>query len=84
MSGDPTEQEMLEHLDPAISIYDACEVDVRGAIYWFASDHHSGRASNLYSVLSTSEYRPGPLEDGPEEGSVMAELYSALEEEFSS
>lgn len=41
------------------------DADAYCAIYWFASDHHSGQASNLYSVLSTSPYRPGRLESEP-------------------
>lgn len=38
--------------------------DIESAIYWFASDYHDGQWSNLYSVLSTSDYRPGPMETG--------------------
>ena len=33
-----------------------------GAVYWLASEYHSGQASDLYAALSRCEYRPGPLE----------------------
>ena len=36
--------------------------DIEAAIYWFASDYHRGQWSELYSILSTSEYRPGRME----------------------
>lgn len=37
------------------------------SIYWLAYCYHSGQASNLYLVLSTSPFNPGPLSDGPED-----------------
>lgn len=47
------------------------------AIYWFALDWHTGQTSNLYSVLSTSPFTPGPLDDGPQD-----ELSQDLAEHF--
>lgn len=38
------------------------EFDIEAAIYWFASDNHSGQWSELYAILSTSEYKPGIME----------------------
>jgi hypothetical protein len=38
------------------------EVDdfaIEAAIKWFACDHYDGSGSDLYSVCSTSEYKPG-------------------------
>jgi len=35
--------------------------DAESAIYWFCSDYHAGQNSDLYSILSTSEYSPGPM-----------------------
>ena len=52
------------------------------AIYWFANFNHGGQWSNLYSVLSTSPFRPGPISKGPEKGGSSEIMYQALEQEF--
>jgi hypothetical protein len=52
---DPTRDEMLS----ALAQSSADEFDIEAAIYWFASDWHSGQWSNLYSALCTSPYKPG-------------------------
>ena len=54
---DPTKQEMLEYL----SGIGADDFDAEVAIYAFAEAWHGGQSSNLYSALSTSDFRPGPL-----------------------
>ena len=59
-------------------ISEADDFDIEGAIYWFANDYHGGQWSNLYSALSTSEFRPGPLANGPEPESMEADLYAEL------
>lgn len=56
--------------------------DIEGAIYWFANDWHGGQASNLYSALSMSEFRPGPCCKGPERDSFEEICYQELEAEF--
>jgi hypothetical protein len=61
--------------------------DIEGAIYWFAADYHQGKSSELYSILSTSEYRPGPMEYSPSDKvsydySTLKDMYHALEERF--
>lgn len=53
---DPTAKEMREYLKEQGFTDDW---DIEPAIYWFAHDYHGGQASNLYSALSTSMYRPG-------------------------
>lgn len=64
------------------------DFEIEGAIYWFAADYHQGQSSELYSILSTSEYRPGPMEYSPgsenasDDGSLMREMYESLEERF--
>lgn len=79
---DPTLEEMVIALstggytDPE----DDNSLDIAEAIYWFANDWHGGQNSNLYSVLSTSPFRPSPLASGPE--SPADELYDALVLEF--
>lgn len=52
--------------------------DVEEAIYWYANKHHGGMGSNLYEVLSTSEFRPGPCATGPCPGSMAEVLYEHL------
>lgn len=39
--------------------------DIEAAIYWYASDYHSGQSSDLYEILCLSPYSPGPLENSP-------------------
>lgn len=74
---DPTREGMLAF----ITIGNACdEVDAECAIYWFAHDYHGGLSTNLYEVLSTSPYHPGPLERGPTGHARIA--YELLEEQF--
>ena len=64
---DPTREELIvsaESLRNLIGNNDGFECDLEVAIYWFSNDWHGGQWSNLYSVLSTSEYRPGRMETG--------------------
>lgn len=57
--------------------------DMEAAIYWFSQDYHSGQWSDLYSIGSTSEYRPSPLAKGIEsEPETTQMLYQALEEKY--
>ena len=57
---DPTKEEMLTHIELCLG-GECDEFDREEAIYWFANDYHEGQWTNLYSVLSTSEYHPGPI-----------------------
>lgn len=77
MSQDPTRDEMLATLTvDELSEFD--DFDREEAIYWFANDYHSGQASNLYSALSISDYRPGPIARGPSNQF----LYQVLVDEY--
>lgn len=71
---DPTADDMRSYLSANYPELD--EFDIEEAIYWFAYNYHSGQWSNLYSALSTSQYRPSPLANGPDEHSVYG--YTAL------
>ena len=54
--------------------------EIEVAIYWFAVHYHGGQTSGLYSISSTSPYRPsrnGTLES---EGEAAKMLYEALTE----
>ena len=84
-------EEMVEYLHQMFpeANDDDMSFDIEGAIYWFAADYHEGQSSELYSILSTSEYRPGPLEYSPSDKvsydySIVKEMYHALEEKFGS
>ncbi len=81
---DPTRESMervLLELAQAFGLED-CEFDVQEAIHWFASHYHAGQWSNLYSALSTSQFHPGPLANGPEPETTAELLYAELEERF--
>jgi hypothetical protein len=79
---DPTANEMREYLASIVPKHSADPFDIECAIYWFANDYHGGQASNLYSALSASDFRPGPTTNGPEPGSMEAALYAELEDHF--
>lgn len=81
---DPTADEMREFLAAQFQPDTAggLDFDTEEAIYWFASGWHGGQRSNLYSALSTSEFKPGMAANGPEPDSVAAEMLTALEAEF--
>ena len=77
---DPTKTEMLALLKEEFP--DADDFSIEEAIYWFASAYHGGQTSNLYSVLSTSPYKPGPTVKGPEYGTEAEALLEALQGRF--
>ena len=81
---DPTRDEMLEALAMTIAcIGEGAQDEAEVAMYWFANDYHGGQWSNLYSVLSTSPYSPGPIATLESEGDIVGMLYRELEQEFS-
>jgi hypothetical protein len=58
--GDPTKEEMIDFLMQEYrNDYD--EFSAEEAIYWYGYDYHGGQNSNLYSALSTSQYKPSRL-----------------------
>lgn len=60
--------------DPA-----SAEFDREAAIYWFAADHHKGQADPLYSILSTSKFKPGPSHRSvADEGEIAEAFYRVL------
>lgn len=71
--------DVLRHLDcerePSVTIIFSAAC----ALYWYANDYHEGQNSPLYSILSTSEYRPGANETGPEFESTDDDIYKMLE-----
>jgi len=88
---DPTHDEMLDYLKSEYAMEFAEDTDdspnalfsAEAAIYWFASDWHSGMGSNLYSACSTSEYHPSVLEYGADDlESLDRMMYDDLERKF--
>lgn len=79
---DPTREEMIAHLQSWPFISEADEFDIEEAIYWFAYAWHGGQWSNLYSVLSNSEYRPSPVASFIPKDGISYDLYCALEKQF--
>lgn len=75
---DPSKEEMITFLKKSYGsepeFLDTAEI----AMYWFANHYHGGQWSNLYSVLSTSRFRPGPIARGPEKGSAEEMMYEDL------
>ena len=86
---DPTKEEMEAFLKQEfMNQVDSPEVidfDIAAAIYWFAHDYHGGQASNLYSALSTSEYKPGLMHRGigDDQSQVAIDMYNALVNKYS-
>lgn len=80
---DPTAEMMRKYLKSKLfKMYEFSEFDIEGAIYWFATFHHSGMHSNLYSASSMSDYRPSPMANGPEEESLEMDAFLLLESQF--
>jgi hypothetical protein len=78
---DPTREDMLGTLQRQFDAeFEPADFEV--AIYWFAMYWHGGQSSNLYSVLSTSPYSPGPMGRLESEGDSVHMMYEALEAEF--
>ncbi len=79
---DPTKEEMFEYLQGIYGNEEGFEGDAEAAIYWFANFNHGGQGSNLYSVLSTSRFRPGRITKGPQKDSGEEMMYRDLEHQF--
>jgi len=82
VSDDPTKEEMQEFLRQKYHTED--DFDVEAAIYWFANHYHGGQNSNLYSALSTSEFRPSPMSRGieDEESELATMMYQDLVDKY--
>ena len=79
---DPTIEEMRQFLETCAGPYDADDADIEEAIYWYAAHNHGGQTSNLYSALSQSQFKPGPLACDVSEEGVSGFLYEELEYKF--
>jgi hypothetical protein len=56
---------------------EATSFDAACGLYWYAADHHGGQWSDLYALLSRSQYHPSPMEHGPRDDASMA-VYQLL------
>lgn len=79
---DPSKEEMVAFLQQQFGREESFEGDAEEAMYWFANFNHGGQSSNLYSVLSTSHFSPGPIARGPQPDSMAADMFQALESEY--
>jgi hypothetical protein len=79
---DPTREEMQEFLNTQTCGEDGADDDIEIAIFWFAMYWHGGQTSNLYSVMSTSPYSPGPCGRLEDEGDMVQLMFDALEHEY--
>lgn len=81
---DATLFELRLAIRPMLQGYEATELDVERACYWFAYDNlATDGADNLKAAFQQSEYVP-PLEEiGPAEGSICQMMYNVLQREFS-
>ena len=53
------------------------------ALYWYASDNHSGQFSELYEILSNSYYKPSLFSKSiQDEDALSIEIYELIEENF--
>jgi hypothetical protein len=57
---------------------DADPIEIECALYWWAANHHEGQWSAMYSILSTSLYKPGLIERGPEPDTDAEMIYEAM------
>jgi hypothetical protein len=86
-ASDPTRRELVRAILREFGSYrqddqEGFRFDLESAIYWFAARWHSGQWSNLYSIMSMSEYRPGPCTRGPEPGTSEEYYYDFLVDHF--
>ncbi len=79
---DPTKEEMLNYLRGIYGKEEGFKDDAEVAMFWFAYSYHGGQGSDLYSVLSTSHFNPGPISKGPEKDTMEEDMYEALVVQF--
>lgn len=89
MDADTLKRRMLARLEDAfkgsVSSGSEFEFDAESAIYWYASDNYTGQNDPLYSILSTSKFRPGPSHRSvKDEGEIAAMMYTELKNAFGS
>jgi len=71
---------LREHFSGLSDDDDSFNFDMEAAIYWFCNDWHGGQNSELYGILSRSDYRPArsyaSVNDEPE---MVTYMYDELE-----
>lgn len=85
----PLKEQMIEAIDVEFDSFDTETVDFNFsrevAIFYFAMFYHGGQWSELYSILSTSDYNPGAGEDFDdlmEECDVDKMIYDFIVQKF--
>jgi hypothetical protein len=90
MNTDPSRLDLVIFCDQRRDSFDPMEDNEwefsrECAIYWFCSLWHGGQSSEIYSTLSTSEYRPGcseTLESLEDNDYAAFELFGEMEANF--
>lgn len=77
---DPTREELVQAYREMPFADEFSEFDFEEAVYWFADRWHGGQGSNLYSIMSTSPFHPGPITTGPEDPAQV--IYDHFEATF--
>lgn len=75
-------QEMMQFLSKYKNLVEEWKYSAEIAIYYFAEHYHGGQWSELYKILSTSHYRPGPMTNLDKEDEVVKMMYEDLEKMF--
>ena len=80
---DPTREEIIAAIPSCYKSEDGFEIEVEVALYWFATHYHNGQWSNLYKVLSSSQYSPGINQTSISgEGDFAEELLAVMIDTF--
>ncbi len=54
------------------------DFDIAEGAYWFHVDFHGGQGCPYYAAQCRSDFRPGAMSNGPEDGSDAADHYAGL------
>lgn len=82
---DPSKEQMMAILNNELGGLEGYDkFSAEEAIYWYSNNYHGGQDSNLYSALSTSEYKPSRMISGIEESEdeMSMAMYNTLVSNF--
>lgn len=86
MKNDPTIEELRNFIKVKYATLldeESIKNDGDVAIYWFASEYHSGQPSNLYIALCEVQYNPGRMINNiGDEDDTVCMIFNALLTEF--
>ena len=86
MNKSEMKEDVKNHFKGLLDVNDSSfDFDFESALYYLATNWHSGQWSELYSILSTSGYKPGRLENfesWKEENFAGSDIYDYLEDKY--